>query len=313
MINGVENDNTQRIQFEKPDLVEMTKNYTVVDLHFHSRYSDGSNSVAEIIRYARDLNIGVAITDHNAIEGAVRIDTCKDVLSIPGIEVTSEEGAHILVYFYEIESLQRFYYDDIKSFMGSDIMSSTSLKMEEIIARARKYHTVIIFPHPNCAVYTGICNPYFSQERQQKLFHLVDGVEVINSGNLKKQNLKCALLGFNLNKAITGGSDGHLLKHMGKVVSYADCHPNRQAFLDAIKQKKNKVIGKEVNFLRKMTANGYKLRSNFRNGTDLFSKNCHFGYTLVHTQSQKLQENLRRNLNGKFRQRLKAKMYRYDF
>ena len=313
MLNGVENINTQRIQFEKPDLAEMTKAYTVVDLHFHSRYSDGSNSVAEIIRYARALNIGVAITDHNAIEGAVRIDACKDVLSIPGIEVTSEEGAHILVYFYEIESLQRFYYDDIKPFMGSDIMSSTSLKMEEIIVRARKYHALIIFPHPSCAVYTGVCNPYFPQERQQNLFRLVDGVEVINSGNLKKQNLKCALLGFNIDKAITGGSDGHLLKHMGKVVSYADCPPERRAFLDAVKQKRNKVIGKEVNILRKMTANGYKIRSNFRNRTDLFSKNCHFGYTLIHTQSQKLQENLRRSLSGKFRQRLKAKMYRYDF
>ena len=306
-------DNTQRIQFEKPNLAEMTKTYTVVDLHFHSLHSDGANSVDEIVRYARALNIGVAITDHNAIEGAVRIDACRDVLSIPGIEVTSEEGAHILVYFYDIASLQRFYRYDVKPFMGSDIMSSTVLRMEEIIARARKYHTVIIFPHPSCAVYTGICNPYFPLERQQNLFRLVDGVEVINSGNLKKQNLKCAVLGFNLDKSITGGSDGHLLKHMGKVVSFADCRPERQAFLDAVKQKRNKVIGKEVNIFRKMSANGYKLRSNFRNRTDLLSKNFHFGYTLLHTQSQKLHDNLRRSINGKFRQRMKAKMFRYDF
>ena len=312
-MNGIDNDNTQRIQFEKPDLYEMTQTYTVFDLHFHSRHSDGSNSVEEIARHARALNIGVAITDHNAIEGALRIDACKDVLSIPGIEVTSQEGAHILVYFYDVDSLQCFYHYDIKPFMGSDLMSSTTLRMEEIIARARKYDSVVIFPHPSCAVYTGICNPYFPQERQQDLFRLADGVEVINSGNLKKQNLKCALLGFNLDKAITGGSDGHVLKHMGKVVSYADCRPERQAFLDAVKQKRNKVIGKEVNIFRKMTANGYKLRSNFRNRADLFSKNFHFGYTLIHTQSQKLHNNLRRSLNGKFRQRMKAKMYRYDF
>jgi predicted metal-dependent phosphoesterase TrpH len=312
-MNGIDNDNTQRIQFEKPDIYEMTQTYTVFDLHFHSRHSDGLNSVEEIARHARALNIGVAITDHNAIEGALRIDACKDVLSIPGIEVTSQEGAHILVYFYDVDSLQCFYHYDIKPFMGSDLMSSTTLRMEEIIARARKYDSVVIFPHPSCAVYTGICNPYFPQERQQDLFRLADGVEVINSGNLKKQNLKCALLGFNLDKAITGGSDGHVLKHMGKVVSYADCRPERQAFLDAVKQKRNKVIGKEVNIFRKMTANGYKLRSNFRNRADLFSKNFHFGYTLIHTQSQKLHNNLRRSLNGKFRQRMKAKMYRYDF
>lgn len=312
-MNGFETDNTQRIQFKKPNLTEMTQNYTVFDLHFHSRHSDGSNTVEEIADYARALNIGIAITDHNAIEGAVRIDAIKDVLSIPGIEVTSQEGAHILVYFYDVRSLQRFYYRDIEPFMGNDIMSSTTLGMEEIIARARKYRSVIIFPHPNCAVYTGICNPYFPLERQQDLFRLVDGVEVINSGNLKKQNLKCALLGFNLDKAITGGSDGHLLKHMGKVVSYANCRADRRVFLDAVKLKRNKVIGKEVNIFRKMTANGFKIKSNFRNRTDLFNKNFHFGYTVLQSESQKLQNNLRRGFNGKFRQRMKAKMYRYNF
>lgn len=312
-MNGLETDNTQRIRFEKPDLVEMTKSYTVVDLHFHSQHSDGSNSVEEIAQYARALNIGVAITDHNAIEGAVKIDAIEDILSIPGIEVTSQEGAHIIAYFYNVDSLQRFYHDDIEPFMGNDIMNSIALSMEEIISRARKFRSVVIFPHPNCAVYTGICNPYFSQERQQKLFRSVDGVEVINSGNLKKQNLKCALLGFNLNKAITGGSDGHSLKHLGKVVTYANCPAERKAFLDSVKLKRNKVIGKEVNIFRKMTANGFKLKSNFRNRSDLFNKNCHFGYTLFYTQSQKIQKNLRRGLNGKFRQRMKAKMYRYNF
>jgi predicted metal-dependent phosphoesterase TrpH len=312
-MNGLETENTLRIRFEKPDLVEMTKSYTVVDLHFHSHHSDGTNSVEEIAQYARSLNIGVAITDHNAIEGAVRIDAIKDVLSIPGIEVTSQEGAHIIAYFYDINSLQRFYRDDIEPFLGNDVMSSTALKMEEIISKTRKYRSVVIFPHPSCAVYTGICNPYFSQERQHKLFRSVDGVEVINSGNMKKQNLKCALLGFNLDKAITGGSDGHLLRHLGKVVTYADCPSERQAFLNSIKLKRNKVIGKEINIFRKMTANGFKLKSNFRNRSDLFNKNCHYGYTLLHTQSQRLQKNIRRGFNGKFRQRMKAKMYRYNF
>jgi hypothetical protein len=142
---------------------------------------------------------------------------------------------------------------------------------------------------------------------------MVDGVEVINSGNLKKQNLKCALLGFNLDKAITGGSDGHLLGHMGKVVTYANCRPERRAFLDAIKKKRNKVIGKEINLFRKMTANGYKLKSNFRNRTDLIEKNIKYGYTLIHTKSRVLQENVRRSLNGKLRRRVKTKSYHYDY
>jgi predicted metal-dependent phosphoesterase TrpH len=306
-------DNTQRIRFEKPDLVEMTKNYTVVDLHFHSRYSDGSNSIEEIADYARELNIGIAITDHNAVDGAVEIDAYKDILSIPGIEVTSLEGAHIIVYFYDIQSLRQFYAYEVQPFMGNDIMSSTTLRMEEIIMRARHYRSVVIFPHPSCAVYTGVCNTYFTEARRQELFKMVDGVEVINSGNLKKQNLKCALLGFNLDKAITGGSDGHLLGHMGKVVTYADCRPERRAFLDAVKKKRNKVIGKEINLFRKMTANGFKLKSNFRNRTDLIEKNIKYGYTLIHTKSKALQENVRRSLNVKLGRRIKPKSFHLDY
>jgi predicted metal-dependent phosphoesterase TrpH len=305
-------DNTQRIRFEKPDLAKMTQNFTVVDLHFHSRYSDGSNSIEEIARCARELKIGIAITDHNAIGGAVEIDAYTDVFSIPGIEVTSAEGAHIIVYFYDIDSLCGFFAHDVQPFMGSGVMSSTGLPMEEIIERARKYETVIIFPHPNCAVYTGVCNTYFSATRRRELFQMADGVEVINSGNLKKQNLKCALLGFNLDKAITGGSDGHMLRHMGTVVSYAACRPERKAFLNAVRQKRSKVIGKEINLFRKMTANGIKLKSNFKNCSDLIEKNLKYGCKLLHTHCAGLQKNVRRNLTVKNRRHLKDKVYHLD-
>jgi len=143
--------NTNRILFQKPDLSELTKHYTVVDLHVHSKYSDGTNSVAEIAEKVRQQNIGIAITDHNEIKGAVEMDQYNDILSVPGIEVTSKEGTHILIYFYDIESLKQFYKNSIRPHMGSDIMSSTKLEMEEIITRARMYKSVIISPHPYCA------------------------------------------------------------------------------------------------------------------------------------------------------------------
>jgi hypothetical protein len=62
-----------------------------------------------------------------------------------------------------------------------------------------------------------------------------------------------------------------------------------------------------------MTANGYKLKSNFRNRTDLIEKNVKYGYTLIHTKSKALQENVRRSLNGKLRRRIKTKSYHYDY
>jgi len=146
-----------------------------------------------------------------------------------------------------------------------------------------------------------VCNPYFPPERLQPLFASVDGVEVINSGNLNKSNLKCSLLGFNLDKAITAGSDGHLLTHLGRAVTYAECRPNREAFLEAIRLKQNKVVGKEFNFLRKVASNGYKLKSGMRNYSDLLEKNMRYGRHVIQSKSQALRDNIRRNVNGRFR------------
>jgi predicted metal-dependent phosphoesterase TrpH len=294
-----------RIQFERPDLAKLKQKHTVVDPHFHSHYSDGYNSVETIAQKVRELGIGIAITDHNEIRGAIEIAQYRDILSIPGIEMTSAEGTHILIYFYQLDHLETFYNDYVIPNMGNDIMSSTALPMEKIIRRARKFKTVIIFPHPYCGVYTGIQNSYFSQDRRDRIFSMVDGVEVINSENMKISNLRSALLGFNLNKSITGGSDGHRVTQMGRVVTYASCRPNRKAFLDAIKKKKTKVVGKEIDLIRKVTSNGVKLRNNIKNYPDLFEKNLKYGYTVINSKSKEIKENVKRSWNGKKRERQK--------
>ena len=288
-----------RILFENPDLSALREKYAVVDMHFHTRYSDGRNSIREITERCRQLNIGVAITDHNAIAGAVEINRNRQVFSIPGIEITSLEGSHILVYFHDVKSLKAFYSDTVRPHMGGNVMSSISLSMEEIIERARVFDTVIIFPHPYCAAYTGICNSQFSQERLIRLWGMVDGVEVINSENLKKWNLKCAVLGFNLNKSITGGSDGHRLAQLGRVVTYADCSSTRSDFLDAVKKGRNKVVGKEIAILSKVTSNGYKLKTNLKNYPDLMEKNLRYSYSVINRKSRQLRENVKRSISGK--------------
>ena len=292
-----------RIQFEKPNLEELTCAYSVADLHFHSQYSDGYNTVDEIAARARELGIGVAITDHNEIEGSVEIDQYKDILSIPGIELTSKEGTHILIYFYGIHNLKKFYRIDVRPFMGSEIMSTTSLEMEEIIKRARGYKTIIVFPHPYSVSYIGIQNPYFPEERRNRLLKMVDGIEVINAENMHKWNLRSALLGLNLDKGITGGSDGHRVSQMGKAVSYAPCKSNRQAFLDAIKKKRIRVIGKEIDLIRKVTSNSVKLRTSIKNYPDLIEKNLKYSYALINSKTKEIKENVRRSLNGKNKER----------
>ena len=289
-----------KIEFEKPDLNRLRDRYTVVDLHFHTRYSDGLNGVPAIVRRVRELGIGIAITDHNQIAGAVEIDRYDDILSVPGIEITSREGTHLLVYFRKIESLKSFFHNDVEPFMGSEIMSSVNLDMETLIDRARDYDdAVIVFPHPYSAVYTGICNLQFPRQRLDALFERADAVEVINSENLRKWNMKSALLGFNLEKGITGGSDGHSLYHTGKVVTYAEYPPPREDFPHAIQARATRVIGKEIHILRKMTSNSFKLRSNIRNCPDLLEKNIRYSCTVINSKSKPFRDKVKARIHAR--------------
>jgi predicted metal-dependent phosphoesterase TrpH len=289
-----------RVRFERPDIELLNQNHTVVDLHFHSHYSDGRNPVDQIAHRARELGIGIAITDHNDIRGALELHRYDDVLSVPGIEITACEGSHILVYFYDIDPLRRFYEQDVAPYRGPNVMSSLSLSMKQIIHRARAFDCLIIFPHPYCALYTGVCNPQFSEEELHEMLQRADGVEVINAQNLKKWNLKCALLGFNLNKAMTGGSDGHALVHMGRAVTYARCPRNRHDFLEAIKNRSSQAMGKEIHLIRKVTANGMKLRSSLNHCPDLVEKHLRYSRKVINFKSRAIRSNVRRQIHKRF-------------
>ena len=132
---------------------------------------------------------------------------------------------------------------------------------------------------------------------------MVDGIEVINAENLSKWNLRSALLGFNLDTGITGGSDGHHLPQMGKAVCYAPCIKDRRAFLDAVKSKKTRVIGKESDIIRKVRSNSVKLRNNIRNYPDLVEKNLRYSCSVINSKSKTLKDNVKRSFSGRFKVR----------
>ncbi|KJS29317.1 MAG: hypothetical protein VR64_21025 [Desulfatitalea sp. BRH_c12] len=288
---------SDRVRFERPDLKQLNPTNTVVDLHFHSIYSDGRNRIDKIAARAKALGIGIAITDHNDIRGALEIAQYDDLLTIPGIEITVAEGSHLLVYFYTTAELRRFFDKEIAPNRGPGVMSSLSLTMAETIERARDYHCVIIFAHPYCAMYTGVCNVQFSEAQLQHLFQMVDGVEVINANNLNKWNLKCAVLGFNLDRAMVGGSDGHTLHHMGRSVTFAECPRTRHDFLDAVLCKANQVAGKEITLIHKMASNSFKLRSSLSNCPDLLEKNIRYGRKVIQLKSCAFRDGVRRQID----------------
>ena len=78
----------------------------MIDLHIHTKASDGEKRPEELIDLAISKNIkAIAITDHDTVDGledAVNYSKNKDILLIPGIEleVTTKKGQmHILGLF----------------------------------------------------------------------------------------------------------------------------------------------------------------------------------------------------------------------
>ncbi|MCP3995300.1 MAG: PHP domain-containing protein [bacterium] len=79
-----------------------------VDLHLHSRFSDGSDTPMEIVAIAAALGLtGVALTDHDILDGIPEAADCAADLGIQFIGGTElsvlwrEQSMHMLVYFLD--------------------------------------------------------------------------------------------------------------------------------------------------------------------------------------------------------------------
>lgn len=88
----------------------------MVDLHIHSTYSDGSDSVKEILMQAESLKLDlISITDHNSVDANVLLLNDRDLRSnfsgriIPGCEVLSvykDNFVEVLGYIKDIENFR---------------------------------------------------------------------------------------------------------------------------------------------------------------------------------------------------------------
>ncbi|MBB6218820.1 putative metal-dependent phosphoesterase TrpH [Anaerosolibacter carboniphilus] len=86
-----------RFAIKKPKYKERIlipeENWYKGDLHIHSIESDGREQVREIIQEARDVGLDfIAITDHNTISPWQYFKRYKDILLIPGVELSTHDG-----------------------------------------------------------------------------------------------------------------------------------------------------------------------------------------------------------------------------
>ncbi|MFH1662073.1 MAG: PHP domain-containing protein [Candidatus Falkowbacteria bacterium] len=86
----------------------------IIDLHFHSNYSDGKLSVAELATIIIKKGLKYcSLTDHDTIAGVDELKKClngSDTVVIPGVELTAlygENEIHILAYDFDIKIVDK--------------------------------------------------------------------------------------------------------------------------------------------------------------------------------------------------------------
>ncbi|MBU0615528.1 MAG: PHP domain-containing protein [Nanoarchaeota archaeon] len=228
---------------QKPNFKKLQKeSITGVDMHFHTEYSmDGISRVDNALRKAKNLGIGFAVTDHNEIKGVIKAEKLKkNQFFVPGIEITSKIGSHILVYSTHASNLIDFYDKNIKPLrkINPFFIQKT---FAELLDLAKSNGFFVGVPHPFGAGITGVKN---SGEK----FNVkkVDFIEGINGACLRKMNIKAIDWASQANKGMSAGTDAHNTSEMGKILCISDSS-SIENFLKGIKSSKNVICGKEEN------------------------------------------------------------------
>lgn len=164
-----------------------------LDLHIHSQYSeDGSGTPKEIIKILKKKGIcGMAITDHNTLEGSLKAlkDKPKDFVIIPGCEISTKEG-HIIAL-------------NIKENIPK------KLSYIETIEKIKEQNGTTIIPH----IFRNMSG--IKKEKLKKIYTKINAIEVFNSCSLPITNLKMAETAKKYKLGGTGGSDSHSPKFVG--------------------------------------------------------------------------------------------------
>lgn len=156
------------------------------DFHIHTKYSrDASQqpkTIVEKLNAHPTLN-AIAITDHNTIQGNLEAqklaEAYPDILVIPGVEISTEEGEIII--------------------LGITGLPPKPWNAENIIDFAKANSGLTIAPHPYRGVGIG------DRARQLEL----DAIEVLNGITEPDLNRQAEVLARTMRLPGVAGSDAH--------------------------------------------------------------------------------------------------------
>jgi predicted metal-dependent phosphoesterase TrpH len=212
-----------------------------IDLHLHTNYSrDANTTLEEAIHYAKKKQLdGIAVTDHDTVEGARRLAKEQSILVIPGIEVSSRHG-HIL---------------------GLNITEPIPprLSIVETVERIRLLGGLAVIAHPSVVIKTGLGTRIDSASG-------IDAVEVINASALpfSLSTYLSHRLALRLRLPETGGSDSHYPDEIGSAYTIIDADPNRDDVIEAISKGRTEPVGKPISWMNRLGRGTENLRRMLR-------------------------------------------------
>ena len=165
-----------------------------IDLHVHTEYSEDSllklEHIAKVV--AEKKVDAVAITDHNEVEGAIKLKKASAFPVIVGEEIESQQG------------------DIIGLFLQERI--EPGLTAGETITRIKNQGGLVLIPHP----FDRLRSSATGEKPLKKLVEKIDIIEVLNARNIFPADNQLAFnfaLKHNLLQA--AGSDAHTKNEVG--------------------------------------------------------------------------------------------------
>ncbi|MBS7624144.1 MAG: CehA/McbA family metallohydrolase [Candidatus Bathyarchaeia archaeon] len=204
-----------------------------IDLHVHTRYSsDSSITPKDLVIQARMKGLnGIAVTDHDTIEGAMKIvrmiesprgdNRLGNLIAIPGIEVSTRQG-HLL---------------------GLNVTMSIprGLDVEEAIERIHDAGGVAVAAHPWILFKRGIGLD------SKILSYGLDAIEVMNSSAFPfwLSARKCREFARRHNLPQTAGSDSHIPETIGLAYTIiSECETKIESLMESIRKGLTKPAGR---------------------------------------------------------------------
>ncbi len=192
-----------------------------MDLHLHTVFSGDSTISPKLVvdqLHSHPTIKGLAITDHDTLKGYFRVrklaSVYKDLVVIPGIEISTEKGDMII--------------------LGVEEEAKHPTALDCVVEFAKEKDGVIIIPHP------------YRSQGIGDLAQDIDAhaVEVLNPTATSRENMLARELAKMRNLPCVAGTDAHNAREMWKLFTEVKAEPTIESVLNAIRKGFVRPVGK---------------------------------------------------------------------